>query len=190
MHGTKVTEDTTPCIAELLPFNFVSCIFHKLVHVCVCVCPPLQRWWSRSVAASGVIQLHNSVHQQVQETQGMSAKRWVTDRNDAAFSAAPCAARGARLLQPVSAFLLHLWVVLRKSQLGGDEERSEVRREALSEEDVFLHGWRIVRGGRRREFLVKVRNFFNKPESFSYSSVFFISFRCFLKRSSRLKGFI
>lgn len=142
------------------------------------------------MAASGVIQLHNSVHQQVQETQGIPAKRWVTDRNDAAFSAAPCAARGARLLQPVSAFLLHLWVVLRKSQLGGDEERSEVRREALSEEDVFLHGWRIVRGGRRREFLVKVRNFFNKPESFSYSSVFFISFRCFLKRSLRLKGFI
>lgn len=101
------------------------------------------------MAASGVIQLHNSVHQQVQET----AKRWVTDRNDAAFSAAPCAARGARLLQPVSAFLLHLWVVLRKSQLGGDEERSEVRREALSEEDVFLHGWRIVRGGEEENFL-------------------------------------
>ena len=105
----------------------------------------------------------------------MSAKRWVTDRNDAAFSTALCAARGARLLQPVSAFLLHLWVVLRKSQFGGEEERSEVRREALSEEDVFLHGWRIVRGGREK-FLVKVKNFFYTSRSRSSAAVFFFFF--------------
>lgn len=88
------------------------CVFH-IVHKIMCVCSPLQRKWKcsllGSVAVNVAIWLHNFVHQQVQETWGVSAKRWVTDHDDAAFGSALCAAQGAPLLRPVSAFLLHLW---------------------------------------------------------------------------------